>query len=163
MKSLLSISEAARRLGLSVDTVRALERTGELRAVRTPGGHRRFNPAVLDAYRARRSRPNAGRQRPQTSTPVAPSRPPARRRERAAGFDDEAPEGLPDNDWGDPESFELPLPRPAAPAPKSPDEQLTEQVTQATERLVEEKRLGDLKSYARSLIPYGRAGILSLR
>jgi excisionase family DNA binding protein len=49
----LSIGAAARRLGLSVDTVRAQEQTGELEATRTPGGHRRFAPAVLDAYLAR--------------------------------------------------------------------------------------------------------------
>ncbi len=156
MKPLLSIGEAAGRLGLSVDTVRELERHGELKAVRTPGGHRRFKPAVLDAYLARRSQPNAGGQRPRTSTPVAPSRPPARRSERAAGFDDEPPEVLlPDDPWDDPESVEPPPPpRPAAPAPQSPHEQLVDQITRTTERLVEENRLGDLKSYARSLIAY---------
>ncbi len=147
MKSLLSIGEAARRLGLSVDTVRELERNGALKAVRTPGGHRRFDPAQLDAYLARRSRPNTGRQRARAPTPLAPT-------QRAAALDDEPPEGLPDDAWDDPEPFEPPAPRPAAPTPKSPHEQLVEQITRSTERLVEENRLGGLKSYARSLIPY---------
>jgi excisionase family DNA binding protein len=56
MSALLSIGAAARRLGLSVDTVRALEQSGELQAMRTPGGHRRFVPAELDAYLARSRR-----------------------------------------------------------------------------------------------------------
>ena len=56
MSALLSIGSAAHRLGLPVDTVRALERTGELMAARTPGGHRRFVPAELDAYLARSGR-----------------------------------------------------------------------------------------------------------
>jgi excisionase family DNA binding protein len=50
MTALLTIGAAARRLGLSVDTVRALEQTGALEATRTAGGHRRFVPALLDAY-----------------------------------------------------------------------------------------------------------------
>ena len=55
MRALLSIGAAARRLGLSVDTVRALVQTGELEDIRTSGGHRRFDPALLDAHMARHS------------------------------------------------------------------------------------------------------------
>ena len=64
MKRLLTIGQAAERLGLAVDTVRRLEAKGELRAHRTPGGHRRFHVAVLDAYRkgtGQRSRSKPGR------------------------------------------------------------------------------------------------------
>lgn len=50
-KSSLPIGEAAQRLGLSVDTVRRLEREGKLKAERTKGGHRRFRPEVIEAFR----------------------------------------------------------------------------------------------------------------
>ena len=154
MKSLLSIGEAARRLGLSVDTVREMERNGELSAVRTPGGHRRFKPAVLDAYLARRSGSNTGRQRAPTITPRAPSQAQAERRTRARAFDDELPDESSAEAWDDPESFEPRPPGPAAPAAKPLHEQLIEQLTRTTERLAEETRLGGLKSYGRSLIPF---------
>jgi excisionase family DNA binding protein len=85
MSALLSIGSAARRLGISVDTVRALEQSGELEAMRTPGGHRRFVPAVLDAYLARserhgaratavchETRPRAVRESPQATVSRAP-------------------------------------------------------------------------------------------
>ena len=36
----LSVGEAAKRLGVSVDVVRSLVERGELRAIRTGGGHR---------------------------------------------------------------------------------------------------------------------------
>ncbi len=163
MKSLLSIGEAARRLGLSVDTVRDLERSGELRAVRTPGGHRRFDPAELDAYLAGRPTPNLGRQRARAPTPRAPTQHAARRRRRAAALDDEPPEGLPDDAWDDPESFEPPPPRPVPPAPKSPHEHpLFAQV----QRLLEPPparpavdpgpaRIASLKKFGLDQIPWG--------
>ena len=74
MKRLLTIGQAAERLGLAVDTVRRLEAKGELRAHRTPGGHRRFHVAVLDAYRkgtGQRSRSKPGRR-----VSLKPKRPP---------------------------------------------------------------------------------------
>ncbi len=65
MKQWLPIGEAAQYLGgLSVDTVRRLANEGTLKAKRTPGGHRRFHVAVLDAYRkgtGQRSRSKPGR------------------------------------------------------------------------------------------------------
>lgn len=56
MSAKLSIGEAARRLRVSVDTVRELERTGELLATRTSGGHRRFTAAALEAYVTRQKK-----------------------------------------------------------------------------------------------------------
>src|SRR5690349_23613261 len=53
-KNWFSSSEAARYLGVSVDTIRQLDESGELRASRTKGGHRRFSRKALDAYLARK-------------------------------------------------------------------------------------------------------------
>jgi len=51
-KKWFSSSEAARHLGVSVDTIRQLDESGELRASRTKGSHRRFSRKALDAYLA---------------------------------------------------------------------------------------------------------------
>lgn len=53
-KKWFSSSEAARYLGVSVDTIRQLDESGELRASRTTGDHRRFARKALDAYLARK-------------------------------------------------------------------------------------------------------------
>lgn len=50
--ALLPITEAAQILGLSVDTLRRYDRNGTLRAVRTPGGHRRFRRSDVEALLA---------------------------------------------------------------------------------------------------------------
>lgn len=41
--SLLSVSDAARYLGVSSSTIRRWERENKILSVRTPGGHRRFS------------------------------------------------------------------------------------------------------------------------
>lgn len=51
----LTIAEVARRLGVSVDAVRDYEARGILEADRTPGGHRRFRPEVVEAFEQRRA------------------------------------------------------------------------------------------------------------
>lgn len=48
MSELLSITQAAQRLGVGVDTLRTWERNGKLRAIRTVGGHRRFDAQDVD-------------------------------------------------------------------------------------------------------------------
>jgi excisionase family DNA binding protein len=48
-------SEAARLLGVSNTTVQLMVERGELRAWKTPGGHRRIGRAALEAVRASRS------------------------------------------------------------------------------------------------------------
>src|SRR3989442_1916475 len=63
-KRWFSSSQAARYLGVSVDTIRDLDESGELQAERTKGGHRRFSREKLDAYlgktqRGRNVRPEA--------------------------------------------------------------------------------------------------------
>lgn len=46
----LSIGDAARRLGIEVDTLRRLERDGRIQSRRTEGGHRRFTELALAQY-----------------------------------------------------------------------------------------------------------------
>ena len=49
----LTVSEASRVLGLSRTTLLAAEEAGLLTALRTPGGHRRYDPAELRRYAER--------------------------------------------------------------------------------------------------------------
>ena len=58
----LSVGEAAKRLGVSVDVVRSLVKSGELRAIRTGGGHRRIRD---DDVERRRKSQRASRNGPQ--------------------------------------------------------------------------------------------------
>jgi excisionase family DNA binding protein len=46
----LTVSQAARHLGVSVGTVRRWSDAGHLRGYRTPGGQRRFTAEQLDAF-----------------------------------------------------------------------------------------------------------------
>lgn len=50
MERTIRIREASRRLNVSRFTVWRLIRQGELRAVRTPGGHHRILVASLEAF-----------------------------------------------------------------------------------------------------------------
>jgi excisionase family DNA binding protein len=130
MRALLSIGAAARRLGLSVDTVRALVQTGELEDVRTSGGHRRFDPALLDAHLARRS---------------------GRRARRSQDFHERQSE----TESHQPQAREPRALRPlATEPPKPPLEESTNLLTRIVDQFVENARLDELKSYGRSLIPY---------
>jgi len=128
MRPLLSIGAAARRLGLSVDTVRALVQTGELEDTRAIGGHRRFDPAVLDAQMARHSR---------------------RRARRSQDFH----EPRPDAEWHEPQAREPRALRPIATEPKPPLKESTNSLTRIVDRVLENTRMDELKSYGRSLIP----------
>lgn len=63
---LLTVGEAARALGMCRTTLLAAEESGLLVPVRTPGGHRRYDPADLDRF--------LGRARPApVSAPAAPA------------------------------------------------------------------------------------------
>src|SRR2546425_1051355 len=87
----LTTSEAARYLGVSVDKMRELDESGELRASRTKGKHRRFSRKALDAHLARKGRGGSPRVQ---ERPRRPSRPVER------------PEPIPDPLEEDPEDFE---------------------------------------------------------
>jgi excisionase family DNA binding protein len=129
MTALLSIGAAARRLGLSVDTVRALEQTGELKAARTAGGHRRFVPAELDAYLARSERHEAQLAgNPHEARPRAVSDAPQVVKPRA----------------------------PLAPVsePKPPRARSAEPTKRLVDRIVETARLDALRTHGRSRLPF---------
>jgi excisionase family DNA binding protein len=49
--ALLSISDAAKRLGVHINTLRRWADQGEVKAVRLPSGYRRFEPAEVDRKR----------------------------------------------------------------------------------------------------------------
>jgi excisionase family DNA binding protein len=129
MRDQLTIGETAKRLGLEVDTIRKLERTGKIKAIRTRGGHRRFTEEEIARFRkSRRKDSKSGTRR---------SRSIARRPRRGAltqGRHPETGEFLPrgveiaddfDNfedlppsdDFDDELEPEVYLPRPAPPPP----------------------------------------------
>jgi excisionase family DNA binding protein len=51
MASYLSIGQAAKLLGVSVDTLRRKEESGELIPERSEGGHRRYSSLQIDGFR----------------------------------------------------------------------------------------------------------------
>lgn len=51
--TLLNAREAAAYLRISLSTLNRMERRGQLRCLRTPGGHRRYTIALLNACLAR--------------------------------------------------------------------------------------------------------------
>lgn len=55
-QQLLSVSQAARFLGMSTDRLRRLARAGVVKHTRTPGGHRRFDQHQLSLLRDGRPR-----------------------------------------------------------------------------------------------------------
>ncbi|HQR79255.1 MAG TPA: helix-turn-helix domain-containing protein [Actinomycetota bacterium] len=94
MTKRMTIGEAARRLGLEVDTVRKLETAGEIRAVRTRGGHRRFTEEEIDRFRKRRCGRRKSSQKRNPSTGEF-----AGHDTVSANDQDELDEELPFEDW----------------------------------------------------------------
>ena len=131
MPRLLTIGEVANRLRLEVDTVRRLERRGDLAAVRTDGGHRRFREDVVAQFAARR---DAERRKPRAKTIVVPPlpvkhAPPAKRKApivpavRAYRTPDEFDDESLITDWADARARigdEIPDPEPPAIRPAGP-------------------------------------------
>jgi excisionase family DNA binding protein len=86
MERLLSIGEVARRLGVSVDVVRSLTENGQLKAVRTGGGHRRYRPEEVERFtKTRRAPPK----KPPPERP--PGKPPKRVDLEEADFEEDSP------------------------------------------------------------------------
>lgn len=148
---LFTVSEAARYLGVSVDKMRELDQTGEMRAIRTKGGHRRFARKALDAYLARRGR---------GSMPSADQPRPLPRPARAAGRSQTNP--APSND--DSEAFEPgdtdfgPFVEPPPPQPRNPFEMVERELAERKKREAEEaplRRLATLKQYGLGQVPHG--------
>jgi len=150
-KKWFSSSEAARYLGVSVDTIRQLDESGELRASRTKGGHRRFSRRALDAYLTRKGRGGSPRVQ---ERPRRPSRPVER------------PEPIPDPLEEDPEDFEpgdqydepfVEAPPPPAP-PINPLEKFAHEIDEWSKREKDEaplRRLVTLKQYGLNQIGWG--------
>lgn len=70
----LSVSSAARALGVSPSTLRLWASEGRIPHVRTAGGHRRFDPEELKEWLARQpARPGRPPRRPNTSIDVRPT------------------------------------------------------------------------------------------
>lgn len=167
----LTIGQAAEHLGLAVDTVRRLEAKGELKALRTAGGHRRFPREAVEAFRARRDATATRRSpRPRLATPRrGPT--PARRPQTTAPHRPpplvDSPDDEPDEFWADPEEWheseQASPPRrrstptqvfsPPATGPARPTEVSDmESVKKARE---EQQRLRGIKAHGVQWIPYG--------
>lgn len=61
---LLTITVAAKRLGIHYQTLRAWADAGKIPVVRLPSGYRRFDPAVIERMRTEMGYPDDGRQEP---------------------------------------------------------------------------------------------------
>lgn len=138
MRKLLSIGQAAKLLGLQVDTVRKLERAGRIRAVWSAGGHRRFTPEEIDRYRAARQKGSRPKSAPRPVRRAAPAHQPARH--PASG------------------EFTAPTPvRPAyvAPPPPQPAPQAVPSPARPSSDPFAAYRLEDIKRQGRAAIPWG--------
>jgi excisionase family DNA binding protein len=141
--------EAARYLDVSVDKMRKLDETGELRASRTPGKHRRYARKACDAYLARRgrsSKPNADQHNPRP-------RPIARPRPDPEPSDDDVEAFEPGDEY-----FEPFVEPPPPPPPPNPFEQLERERAERRKREEEEapiRRLVTLKQFGLRQVPYG--------
>src|SRR3989442_8981582 len=153
-KRWFSSSQAARYLGVSVDTVRDVDEGGEWQAERTKGGQRRFSREKLDAYLGKKKKKRGRNVRPE----VGARRPPPR-----ASCAQPIPEP-PDDDHEDLEpmdaeveaAVEVPPPVPV-PQP-SPLERLVRDVTEQLKRDRAEaprRRLVALKQYGLNQVPWG--------
>ena len=147
MDKLLSIGQVAKRLGVSVDVVRSLEERGELKARRTPGGHRRYLPADVDRLNGRQ---RAGRSRTQSRS----SRKPAPRRPSPAVEARRPAE--PDYDAFDVEEDVLTMDALKAEAEREAAKQqaAVEAKARAAAADAEQQRLEGLKKYGRELAFY---------
>ena len=149
-KTVLSISETARRLSVSVDSVRELDRTGHLVAERTPGGHRRFDSRVVESF----LRLHAVREQPERVT-AAVRRPSARAVaiERDVGLDVDESLGDPQIGW-DNQVVRVRSPaRSCAPATSSSRRTILEEHASVATGATDDTRLRQLKQRGVRQIP----------
>ncbi len=157
----LTIGLAAKRLGLAVDTVRRLEAKGELRARRTPGGHRRFSVEAVEAFRAKddASPTVASRVAPRTSKSVAPSRrAPTTVAPRSAAFTDlvewnDVEDGEAD-DW---DEWSPPTPAIRHPLPPEPQTRQVSNMDSAKTSAQDRQRLDQIKAHGTTPATQSRA------
>lgn len=145
----MTTSQAARYLGVSVDKMRELDETGELRANRTRGKHRRFARRACDAFQAMSS----GRRKPKPEQPKPRPRPIARPQPDPEQFDDEIDVFEPSD-----EGFEPFVEPPPPPPPPNPLEKVERELAERKKRKAEEaqlRRLATLKQYGLGQVPYG--------
>src|SRR6266852_512256 len=150
-KRWFSSSQAARYLGVSVDTIRDLDESGELEAERTKGGHRRFSREKLDAYlgktkRGRNVRRAAGARRPP---------PRASRAQRIPEPPEDDPEDL---ELMDAEEAAVDVPPPVPVPPPNALERLVRDMTEQLKRdraEAPQRRLVALKQYGLNQVPWG--------
>ena len=151
-KRWFSSGQSARYLGVSVDTIRDLDESGELEAERTKGGHRRFSREKLDAYlgktkRGRNVRRAAGARRPP---------PRASRAQRIPAPPEDDPEDLELMDAEVEAAVDVPPPVPVP--PPNPLERLVRDMTEQLKRDRAEaprRRLVALKQYGLNQVPWG--------
>ena len=144
----LTTSEAARYLGVSVDKIRELDESGELRASRTKGKHRRFSRKALDAYLAR----NGRRIKRSEESPRPRSRPVSPPERDPEPFDED-PEAFEPGDE-EPSLEESPPP----PPPLNPLEKFAREREERRKREENEaplRRLATLKQYGLTQIGWG--------
>jgi len=148
-KKWFSSSEAARYLGVSVDTIRQLDESGQLHANRTKGGHRRFSRRTLDAYLARKGRgrsAHVGERSKPSARPVA--------RPDPEPLDDDPEDFEPGDEALEP-FVEAP---PPPPPPLNPLEKFAREMEERRKREKDEaplRRLVTLKQYGLSQIGWG--------
>ena len=140
----MRIGDAAKRLGLEVDTVRRLANEGHIEFESTPGGHRRFTEAGLAAYQ-RRTRHPAKRPVARPAAPVksmtvrAPVAPMRRQEPTVETWEPDIEDDV-----------EEEFPAPSLPAPPRPSRSGPVPYDQAAEV----KRLTAIKQAALASIPY---------
>jgi excisionase family DNA binding protein len=150
-KKWFSSSEAARYLGVSVDTIRQLDESGELRASRTKGGHRRFSRKALDAYLVRKTRRGS---KQANERPNPRSRPVARPEPDPEPLDDDTDDFEPGDEELEPSLEEPPPP----PPPLNPLEKLAREREERRKHEKDEaplRRLTTLKQYGLNQIGWG--------
>jgi excisionase family DNA binding protein len=172
MRKYLTIGEAAKRLGLEVDTVRKLERTGKIKAARTKGGHRRFTQEEIDRYRR-----VAGKRGPSTRKRRSPPGRSQAARQTAHGrpvsgaltaessaIDDELTDVEDDLPWDDFNEGDEDVDQPPPPAaPRAADPRLPKPMLYVSRPTPaadphQQSRLQAIKDQGRAAVPWGVPG-----